>query len=229
MAGVPKECSAVYKQPFSHTSVDYFGPMEVGLSRNRTDKRYGALFTCLMTRAVYLDLAPSLSSEDFLNVFRRFIATYGTPETIHSDNGTNFVGAEKELMVQMKIMQNSGELQDWNQRKGITWKFQPPSAPHFGGTHESLVTSTKLALYRALELEKKGLRYPTEEMLRTLLLQVAGLLNSRPLTYTSSDPEDLRSLTPNDLLNRLPISHRPASTTQTDTTVPKEGSNMYRS
>ena len=103
-----------------------------------------------------------------------------------------------------------------------TWKFQPPSAPHFGGAHESLMTSTKLALYRALELEKKGLRYPTEEMLRTLLFEVAGLLNSRPLTYTSSDPEDLRSLTPNDLLNRPPISHRPASTTQTDTTVPKE-------
>ena len=58
------------------------------------------------------------------------------------------------------------------------------------------MTSTKLALYRALELEKKGLRYPTEEMLRTLLFEVAGLLNSRPLTYTSSDPEDLRSLTP---------------------------------
>ena len=62
MAGVPKERLAVYKHPFSHRVVDYFGPMEVGLSRNRTDKRYGALFTCLTTRAVYLDLAPSLSS-----------------------------------------------------------------------------------------------------------------------------------------------------------------------
>ena len=124
---VPKERLAVYRYPFSHTAVDYFGPMEVGLTRNRTDRRYGALFTCLTTRAVYLDLAPSLSSEDFLNVFRRFITTNGTPETIHSDNGTNFGGAEKELMAQMKLMQNSGELQDWNQRKGITWKFQPPS------------------------------------------------------------------------------------------------------
>ena len=42
--------------------------------------------------------------------------TYGTPETIHSINGTNL----NELMAQMKLMQNSGELQDWNQRKGIT-------------------------------------------------------------------------------------------------------------
>ena len=110
MAGVPKECSAVYKQPFSHTSVDYFGPMEVGLSRNRTDKRYGALFTCLTTRAGYLEVDPSLSSEDFLNQFRRFIATSVTPETIHSDNGTKSVGAEKELMAQKRLMQNRGEL-----------------------------------------------------------------------------------------------------------------------
>ena len=120
MVGVPKECSAVYKHPFNHTAVDYFGPIEVGIRRNWTDKRYGALFTCLTTRAGYLEVAPSLSSEDFLNQFRRFIANSGTPETIHSDNGTNFVSAEKVLMAQMKLMQNRGELQDWNQPKGIT-------------------------------------------------------------------------------------------------------------
>ena len=97
MADVPKERLAVYKPPFCHTAVDYFGPLDVGLNSNRTGKRYGALFTCLTTRAVYLDLAPSLSSEDFLNVLRRLIAAYGTPETIHSGKGTNFVGAEKEL------------------------------------------------------------------------------------------------------------------------------------
>ena len=49
MADVPKERLVAYKHPFSHTSVDYFGPMEVGLSRNRMNKRYGALFTCLTT------------------------------------------------------------------------------------------------------------------------------------------------------------------------------------
>lgn len=46
-----------------------------GLSPNRTDERYGALFACLTTWAVYLDLPHSLSSEDLLNVLRRFVAT----------------------------------------------------------------------------------------------------------------------------------------------------------
>ena len=42
------------------------------------------------------------------------------------------------------------------------------------------------------------------------------------MTYTSSDPEDLRPLTPNDLLNRPPIARGPTSTTQTDTALPNE-------
>ena len=62
----------------------------------------------------------------------------------------------------------------------------------------------------------------TSDDLRKLLLEVTGLLNSRPLTYVSSDPNDLRPLTPNDLMNKPPISHRPTSTANTDTALPKE-------
>ncbi len=50
----------------------------------------------------------------------------------------------------------------------------------------------------------------SDEVLRTLLFEVAGLLNSRPLTYTSSDPDDFRPLTPNDFLNRAPVADLPA-------------------
>ena len=52
------------------------------------------------------------------------MATYGTPETIHSDNGTNFVGAEKELVWQLREMENNGELQDWTKKKGIRRIFR---------------------------------------------------------------------------------------------------------
>jgi hypothetical protein len=57
-------------------------------------------------------------------------------------------------------------------------------------------------LYRVLEIEKAGSRYPTDEMLSTLLAEVGGMPNARPLTYTSRDPSDFRPLTPNDFLNR---------------------------
>ena len=97
MGDLPPQRLDMLTLPFSRTSVDYFGPLTVGLNRNRTDKRYGALFTCLVTRAVYLDLAKSLATEDFLLILRRFVGLYGRPRSIHSDNGTNFVGAEREL------------------------------------------------------------------------------------------------------------------------------------
>jgi len=60
-----------------------------------------------------------------------------------------------------------------------------------------------------LDKELNGQRNPSEEILRTLLFEVSGLLNSRPLTYVSSDEDDIRPLTPNDFLNRAPIADLP--------------------
>ena len=91
-------------------------------------------------------------------------------------------------------------------RKEIEWRFQPPRAPHFGRSHESLVKSTKRILYRALNGEKLVHQFPSPETLQTLLFEVAGMLNTRPLGYVSSDPKDFRSLRPHDFLNRPPVA-----------------------
>jgi len=195
--------------PFNRTAVDFFGPLQVSLGRNRTAKRYGVIFTCLVTRAVFLELAQSLSTPDFLMVMRRFMGLYGKPRSINSDNGTNFVGTERELRQSLDELANSEALKKMTQEEGIRWHFQPPRAPHFGGAHESLVKSTKRALYRAVQLEEIRSRFPTEEQLRTLLFEVSGLLNGRPLGYVSSDPKDPRPLTPNDFLNRPSTSSNP--------------------
>ncbi|XP_045033912.1 uncharacterized protein LOC116935697 [Daphnia magna] len=176
--------------PFTRTACDLFGPLDVGLSRNRTAKRWGVLFTCLVTHAVYLELVTSLSSDDFLLILRRFIGLYGQPGVFHTDNGTNFVGAERELREAAEALFADPKLADFIRSKPMEWKFQPPRTPHFGGAHESLVKSTKRALYRALDSEKLKLQYPSEETLRTLLYEVAGLLNGRPLTAASNDPAD---------------------------------------
>ena len=190
--------------PFTRAAVDYFGPFEVAQARNRVTKRWGVLFTCHVTRAVYLDLATSLSTDDFLLAFRRFIALYGKPRQMFSDNGTNFVGAERELRQEIVQLKSAEAVVRFMRQEAIDWQFQPAATPHFGGAHESLVRVTKKALYAALETEKVGLRYPTEDTLRTILFEVAHLLNSRPLYYASSDPNDSRPLTPNDFLNRPP-------------------------
>lgn len=140
--------------PFARTTVDYFGPMEVGYARNRTKKMWCALFTCLTTRAVYLDLSPTLNSTDFLLILRRFIGIYGRPKRMHSDNGTNFVGAERLLRESVLQLHEDSALKLFLQGHQIEWTFQPARTPHFGVAHESLVKSTKKALYFALEQEE---------------------------------------------------------------------------
>ena len=82
-------------EKFIHTGVDYFGPLYVPVRRS-TEKRWGFLFTCLTTRTVHLQIVPSLDTSSSVMGIERFIARRGTPLTIWSDNGTNFVGAEKE-------------------------------------------------------------------------------------------------------------------------------------
>ncbi|KAJ8018338.1 hypothetical protein HOLleu_43725 [Holothuria leucospilota] len=149
MANLPKERMAPYTPPFYYTSCDYFGPVTVKVGRNKTTKHYGIVFTCLNTRAVHLDLALACSSMEFIQVLRRFFAMRGQPAYILSDNGSQFVGAQKELQLMLKGW-NQQELQEFCAGRGTEWKFTTPAAPHQNGCAESLVKSCKIALKRAI-------------------------------------------------------------------------------
>ncbi|XP_048483902.1 uncharacterized protein LOC125490011 [Plutella xylostella] len=165
LGDLPKERLNRYQRPFTCTAVDYFGPMTVTVGR-RHEKRWGALFTCLTTRAIHLELANSLSTDSMILALRRMAARRSTPATIYSDNGTNFVGANKELQEQLKSLSQTDLVRE-TENYGITWKFIPPGAPHMGGAWERLVRSVKTALAATLNE-----RSPKEEVLHTLLLEV---------------------------------------------------------
>ena len=98
MADLPRERLQERVFPFSSTGVEYFGLFDVKFMR-KTMKRWCCLFTCLTTRAVHAEVVPSLEAETCLTAITRFIARRGKPATIMSDNGTNFVGAAKEMRV----------------------------------------------------------------------------------------------------------------------------------
>ena len=106
MGNLPQERLEIFSPPFYWTSEDYFGPIEVVYGPNRAIKRYGALFICLTTRAVHLGVATSLSTEEFLLTLRIFLELYGNPASIDSNNGTYFVGAEKELIKDVEELKN---------------------------------------------------------------------------------------------------------------------------
>ena len=118
MANLPEIRLASFTPPFHHTACDYFGPIVVKVGRNKTAKHYGVLFTCLSTRAVHLELATDCSTMEFLQVLRRFFAIRGTPAVMISDNGPQFVGAEKELKEMVKGWKLA-ELREFCAEKGM--------------------------------------------------------------------------------------------------------------
>jgi hypothetical protein len=193
MADLPTCRLLAHLGPFTCTGVDYFGPLKVKVRRN-TLKRWGCLFTCLSTRGVHIELADSLETDDFILCLRNFIGRRGHPVEMFSDNGTNFRGANTELKECLEKLDKSKIMGHLTPR-GISWQFNPPLAPHWGGAWERLVQSIKTALVAPL-----GNMLVTESVLRTALVEVEALLNNRPLTHSSSDINDYSALTPNHFL-----------------------------
>ena len=193
MAALPQNRVTPNDPPFTYVGVDYFGAFLVKRGRSNV-KRYGCLFTCFTTRAMHIEVAYSLDTTSFINALQRFISRRGQPKEITSDNGTNFVGAERELRE---------AIQGWNQtqiheslhQSGIQWHFNPPAASHMGGVWERSIRTVRKVL-RALMKEQ----ILDDEGLATLLCMVEAIVNGRPLTAVSDDPKDLGTLTPNHLL-----------------------------
>lgn len=187
-------------RPFTITGVDFAGPLTIrsGVRGRVNRKAWISLFICFSTKAIHIEVVEDLTSSSFIATLRRFISRRGKPTEIWSDNATNFVGAQRELAIYLKNIEGSSV------DEGITWHFNPPSAPHFGGLWESAVKSAKHHLTRVLKNAKLTLIE-----LQTLLCQIEACLNSRPLTPLSNDPNDLQALTPAHFLIGGPMLRHP--------------------
>lgn len=193
MADLPEDRVSSEEPPFSYVGVDYFGPFEVKRGRSLV-KRYGVIFTCLAIRATHIEVASSLDTDSCINALRRFIARRGQVKELRSDNDTNFVGAERELRRAIEGW-NLEQINDALLLKGIKWTFNRPTGSHHGGVWERLIRSVRKVLNSTLRTQNLD-----EETLHTVLCEVESILNSRPITKESLDPNDLEALTPNHLL-----------------------------
>ncbi|XP_077280506.1 uncharacterized protein LOC143907537 [Temnothorax americanus] len=191
-------------RPFLRTGLDYAGPILIRTSKgrgHRAHKAFIAVFVCLCTKAVHLDVVSDYTTEAFLAAFRRFISRRGLCEELYSDCGTNFVGADRVLRELFRASSADGRrLAHVAATEGVKWHFNPPAAPHFGGLWEAAVKSTKFHLRRVI-----GETTLTFEEMSTLLAQVEACLNSRPLQALSDDPDDISALTPGHFLIGAPL------------------------
>jgi len=132
MAYLPQSCLTPFTPPFHYTSCDYFGPYRVKIGHNKTAKHSGVIFTWLNTKAVHLELAADCTTMEFTQVLRRFFALRGSPALMISDNGSQLIGAERELPEMIEGL-DSDKLREFSAERRIKWQFTTPAAPHQNG------------------------------------------------------------------------------------------------
>lgn len=195
-------------RPFAHVGCDFAGFFEIKASARRNapiSKGYIALFICLTTKAIHLELVPDLSTAEFVMTFENFIARRGIPSVLYTDNGTNFIGAAKEIgrLFQQMIQQNNALTQLFA-LKNIEFKNIPARASHMGGIWERAVGSVKYHLRRVLKDTKLNAR-----QFDHVLKQIEACLNSRPLWTVTNDVNDIEVLTPSHFFNFQAINTLP--------------------
>ena len=183
---------------FFHTGLDYAGPyfLKEGYVRRPVKiKAYMAVFVCFYTKAVHLEVVKDATTESLIACLSRFCSRRGLPLTIHSDNGSNLMGAKNELadlysLLEEKETQNL--IQSYLLHQRVNWETIPVKAPHFGGLWEAAVKDSKRVL---------GQQMYTYDELETVICQVEACLNSRPLGAVASHPLDgVVPLTPGHFL-----------------------------
>ncbi|XP_060804946.1 uncharacterized protein LOC132902740 [Amyelois transitella] len=205
MGDLPKE-RVTPARPFCNSGVDFAGPYQVLMSKGRgakTSKSYISIFICMATKAIHLELVGDLTSEAFIGAFKRFVARRGKCTNLWSDQGRNFIGANKELALEWKEakLEFEGEISEKLALDGTQWHFIPAHSPTFGGLWEAGVKSLKYHLKRILNT------HLTFEELSTILCQVEACLNSRPLCpVDDTNPDSFEILTPGHfLIGEAPI------------------------
>ncbi|XP_076301442.1 uncharacterized protein LOC143219323 [Lasioglossum baleicum] len=206
-----KNCVRVTRaeRAFLHCGVDYAGPIPVRTTSGRghkSTKAYIALFVCMTTRAVHIELVGSYTTAAFMACYDRFSSRRGLPVAMYSDNGTTFQGADREVTAAFRAATRDPTVRNMLASDQVAWHFIPPSAPHFGGLWEAGIRSLKYHLKRVI-----GATTLTFEELTTVLSQIEACMNSRPIAPSSDNLDDYTALTPGHFLIGTAITTVPSA------------------
>ncbi|XP_055838391.1 uncharacterized protein LOC129906603 [Episyrphus balteatus] len=198
-----------YSFPFTHVGLDFAGPFELKVQKGRfyqAIKGYACLFICLCTKAVHLEAVGSLSTDSFLAALDRFVGRRGVPQQLFSDNGTNFVAANKVLTNELRkaLADSTSEAEKTYLPRNLKWNFIPPGSPHMGGLWEAGTKSFKTHFKKVVGNSKL-----TFEEFSTLLVKIESCMNSRPISPISENPFESLPLTPGHFLKGSPLLSLP--------------------
>ena len=147
------------------------------------------IYSCSLTRAVFLELLQSLETGEFIKSLKCLITRRGRLTKIYSDNGKTFIATANWL----KKVRKDERLNTFPGTHEITWQFNLSRAPWWGGQFERLIGVMKGAFYKTV-----GQGQLSWDELSGVLLDVEIVLNNRPLSYAEDDIK-LPTLTANDL------------------------------
>ncbi|XP_060575739.1 uncharacterized protein LOC132733143 [Ruditapes philippinarum] len=202
MPSIPK-MRVSESSPFTYTGLDYLGPFYIKHT-GETKKVWICIFTCLVIRAIHLEVIQDMSSEEFMLCLRRFISQRGTPIQIISDNASQFKSASTAMYRIWKNVLCAEEVQTYVATRSIKWSFNVELAPWMGGFYERLVGIVKRCFRKSI-----GRKLLTLIQFITSMKEVEAVVNSRPLVYVGDDINSTIALTPNHFLSLNPFTGIP--------------------
>jgi len=189
----------IESRPLTVAGVDFTGALYVK-SDSGEKKVYLCLFTCAVTRAVHLEIVTDMTVQAFLLAFRRFVSRRSTPRKMVSDNQSTYLASAEEL----KKLFDSDTVKNYLADHGIEWIFIPKRAPWWGGFWERLIAIATTAIKKVI-----GRAFITLDEMNTVVTEIEAVMNDRPITFVSSNIDDVTPLTPSHLLTGRCITSLP--------------------
>ncbi|KRY67087.1 hypothetical protein T4B_4056 [Trichinella pseudospiralis] len=124
--------------PFNRVGLNFAGPFYVKDEQRPAQKAYICLFTCMVTRAVHLEVMFDMTTISFLAALRQFIARRERPNVIHTDNFPSFKQSDSFLR-DLLHGKSADKIQEELTMRQIEWKYSTDRAPSCSGYCEQLV------------------------------------------------------------------------------------------
>ena len=132
--------------PFDVIGVDFTGQIKYGGKCTTEEKAYVALYSCCLSRGIFLEVLPSLETDEFIKGFKGLIARRGRPSLVYSDNGSTFTAAAKWL----KKVREDEKFHSFLSDQSITWRFNASRVLWWGGPFERLIDLFKSSFYKSV-------------------------------------------------------------------------------